>query len=52
MALPNKNKWLRSSLVAHQVQDLVWSLLWLWLLLWRRFDLWPGNFRMPQVQPK
>ena len=28
------------------------SLLWLGSLLWRRFDPWPGNFHMPQVQPK
>ena len=24
----------------------------LWLLLWHRFDPWPRNFCMPQVQPK
>ena len=38
--------------MAQQVKDLVLSLLWLWLLLWCRFDPWPGNFCMPQVQPK
>ena len=28
------------------------SLQWLRLLLWLGFDLWPGNFHMPWVQPK
>ena len=34
----NSNK---NSLV---VKDLVWSLLWLRLLLWCRLDPWPRNF--------
>ena len=38
--------------MAEQVKDLGLSVLWLWLLLWHRFDPWPGNFCMPQVQPK
>ena len=42
----------RSSLVAQRVKDLVVSLLWLWLLLWRRFDPWPWNLCMPRVWPK
>ena len=32
--------------MGQQVKDLV-SLLWPRLLLWRGFDLWPGNFCMP-----
>ena len=28
------------------------SLLQLWLLLWRGFDHWPGNFHMPRMWPK
>ena len=32
----------RSSLGAQQVQDLVLSLLWLWLLLWHGFVSGPG----------
>ena len=38
--------WWRSSLVAQQIKDLAWSLLWL------RFAPWPRNFHMPQVWPK
>ena len=40
---------LQSFLVAQQIKALVvWlSLLWLRLLLWHRFDPWPGNFCMP-----
>ena len=33
------------------VKDLVFSLLWLRLLLWCGFDPWPGIFLMPQVPP-
>lgn len=33
-----------SSLVAQQVKDPVFSLLWLRSLLWLGFDPWPGNF--------
>ena len=36
----------RSSLVAQQVKDLLSS------LLWYRFDPWPGNFHMSQVEQK
>ena len=39
----------RNSPVAEQVKDLELSLQWLWSLLWCRFDLWPGNFYMPQA---
>ena len=42
----------QSSLVAQQVKAQVWSLLWLRLLLWLKFDPWPGNFHMPQVRLK
>ena len=38
-----------SSLVAQLVKE---PLLWLWLLLWRRFNSWPRNFHMPWVWPK
>ena len=38
--------------MAQQVKDPVLLLLWLGLLLWRRFDPWPGNFSMPWAQPK
>ena len=41
---------LRSSLVAQWVKGLVLSLLWLWLLLWHKFDPWLGKFCMPWVQ--
>ena len=42
----------RSSLVAHQVEDLAWPLLWLQSLQWHRFESWPRNVRMPQAQPQ
>jgi len=32
--------------VVQRVKDLAFLLLWLWLQLWCRFDLWPGNFCM------
>ena len=32
-----------SSLVVQRVKDLVFSLQWLGLLLWRGFDSWPGE---------
>ena len=34
------------------IKDLTLSLLWLRLLLWRRFNPWPRNFHTPWVQPK
>ena len=34
------------------VKDPVLSLLWLWSLLWHRFNFWSRNFWMPQAQPK
>ena len=37
--------------MAQWIKDLVLSLLWLWLLLCHRFDLWPGNFFVPRVRP-
>ena len=30
---------------------MVLSLHWLRLLLWCRYNPWPGNFHMPQVHP-
>ena len=33
------------------IKDLALSLLWLRLLLWHRFDLWPRNLRMLQACP-
>ena len=42
----------RSSLRAQQAKDPALSLLWLWLQLGHRFDPWPRNFHMPQVQQK
>ena len=36
-----------SSLVAQWVKDRPLSLLWLRSLLWREFNPWPRNFRMP-----
>ena len=41
-----------SSLVALWVRDLVLSLLWLELLLWRGFDPWPRNHCLQWVWPK
>ena len=41
-----------SSLVAQQLKDLVLSLQQLRSLLWHSFNTWPGNFHMPQEQPK
>ena len=38
--------------VAQWVNDPMLSLLWLELLLWRRFDHWPQNFHMLLVWPK
>ena len=38
--------------MAQQVENLALSLLWLRLLLWRRFNPWPRNFCMPRVQSK
>lgn len=38
--------------MAQWVKDLVPSLQQLGLLLWDEFDLWPGNFNMPWMQPK
>ena len=37
--------------VAQWVKDSM-SQLWDRLQLWIRFNPWPGNFHMPQVQPK
>ena len=34
------------------VKDLVFLQLWHRSKLWLRFDPWPGNFQMPQGQPK
>ena len=41
----------KSSLVAQGVKGPVLSLLRLGLLLWYRFDFWPGNFHMLWAQP-
>ena len=41
-----------SSLVEQWVKDLASSLLCFWSLLLLGFDPWPGNFHMPQAQPK
>ena len=38
--------WVWSSLVTHQVKDLMWSLLWL------EFSSWLGNLSVPWVQTK
>ena len=46
----NQKKGHWSSLAAQWVKDLALSLPWPGLLLWCRFDPWPGNFHMPQVQ--
>ena len=48
--LKNKKYW--SSLLTQQVKDPALSLQWLRSLLWRGFDPWPRNFRMPQAWPK
>ena len=37
--------------MAQWVKGLV-SLLWLWSLMWCRFDPWSGNFYMLWAQPK
>ena len=46
---PNKNikqeqQQKRNSLLEQPVKNLALSLQWPRLLLWHRFDLWPGNF--------
>ena len=38
--------------MAPWVKDLILSLLWLSLQLWRGFDPWPRNFHMLWVQKK
>ena len=38
--------------MAERVKDPALLLLLLCLQLWCRFDPWPGNFCMPQVQSK
>ena len=38
--------------MAQWVKDLALSLQWLRLLLRHKLDYWPGNFHMPQGQPK
>ena len=47
-----ENKIVLSSLVAQWVKDPAFSLLWLCLHLWLRFNPWPGNFCKLPVQPK
>ena len=42
----------RHSLVTQWVNNPALLLQQLGLLLWLEFDLWPGNFHMPRVQPK
>lgn len=42
----------RSSLTAQHTKDLVLSLKWLGLLLWRRFNHQPRNFHVLQAQPQ
>ena len=37
--------------MAQWVKDLALSLLQLGLLVWYRFDPWPGNFRMLWMWP-
>ena len=52
-ASSDKDVTVGSFLVVQQVKDLVLSLLWLELQLWRRFDPWAKNFCIlwPWVQP-
>ena len=38
--------------MAQWVKDPALPLLWLWLLLWCRFDYWPWIICMLWVQPK
>ena len=38
--------------MASRVKDLASSLLWLGLLLWRGFSLWPENFYVLWAWPK
>ena len=38
--------------MAHEVKDPELSLQWFRLLPWFGFDPRPGNFHMPQMQPK
>ena len=47
-----KNPHGQDSLVVSAVKDLSLSMLWLRSLLCCRFDPWPGNFCMLQVQSK
>ena len=47
-----KNKKEGRSLAIQQVKYLVLSLQWFGVLLWLRFDSWPGNFHIPWAWPK
>ena len=42
-----KRQWVKRSLVAWWVKDLVLSLLWLWLLLWHGFNSRPRDLCTP-----
>ena len=48
----SERKAYRSSLVAQQAKDLALLPQWLGLLLWYRYDPWPGNFHMPWPRPE
>ena len=47
-----QKKFFRGPPVAQYVKDLVLSLQWLGLLLWRRFNPWSRNCHMLQALPK
>ena len=47
-----KNTSDKISFVAQGVKDLMFSLQWLWSLLWHWFNPYSRNSHMPQVQPK
>ena len=50
MVLALKNRHIQSSLVAQWAKDPAWPQLWCKLQQRFRFNLWSGNFQMPQVQ--
>ena len=52
IAIKKKKRIVGNSLVVHSVNNPVFSLQWLRLLLWYRFDSWLEKFYVPWAQQK